>query len=151
MKHFFTFIILTFMVALTASAQANIDRAVEKIEKKKTTQYVAYSENRDPKTHKVSKASKVLVIDDSSARQLKDAFERDREKSVSFEMVQGRTMEIKFSESGKSSCYTLVQQRNGSWLLTVEIRNIVNVKRHRRTCDPSENSDIVSDDYYIVL
>ena len=80
------------MVALTASAQANIDRAVEKIEKKKTTQYVAYSENRDPKTHKVSKASKVLVIDDSSARQLKDAFERDREKSVSFEMVQGRTM-----------------------------------------------------------
>ena len=133
MKHFFLVILFAILSATAAFAQSNIENAIKKIEKRKTTQYVAYSENRNPETHKVFKASKVLVIDDESAGQFKSAFERDREKSSSLQMARGRMIEVTFVEGGKTSCYTLVQQRNGQWLLTVEIKHSDNSPRRRRT------------------
>lgn len=145
MKHFLLVIFLAAFSASAAFAQGNIENAIKKIEKRKTTQYVAYSENRNPETHKVFKASKVLVVDDESAQQFKSAFERDRDKSTSIQMARGRMIEVTFEDGGKRSCYTLVQQRNGQWLLTVEIKHSGNSPRRRRTAGeiPASESSIL--------
>lgn len=125
-------IIVMALTALCASAQSNINRAIAQIEKSKTTQYVAYSENRDPESHALLKSSKVLVINAANANKFIEAFNRDREKATSVQMTQNRVFEARFTDGKKRSCYTLIKQRDGSWLLTVEIKTVAE-RRGRRT------------------
>lgn len=120
MKHLILLVLLS-LSALSLAAQSNVEKAVARIEKAKSTSYVACSESRNPKTHKLVKVSKVMVINAKQAQEFKDAFNRDREKAVSMQMSMGRVYELRFEEKGKRSCYTLIQQRDGSWLLTVEM------------------------------
>lgn len=120
MRHIFLFILLS-LVSIGASAQSNIERAVAKIEKQKATEYVAYSEKRNPRSHKVVSASKVLVISAAQAKEFIAALDKDRQKATSYQMSKGRVYEVTFT-GDEYSCYTLILQRNGKWMLTVEQR-----------------------------
>ena len=154
MKHLLIAMILSLMSVSAALAQSNIDHAIEKIEKRKTTQYVAYSENRHPTSHKVYRASKVLVVDKKGADDFKGALERDRNKSTSLRVTNGRMIEVTFVSGNKTSCYTLVQQRNGSWLLTVDIKNLDNApgRRRRTLSDEVPAMQVSAEDYlYITI
>ncbi len=123
MKYIFVTLLLV-LTSVAAMAQVNIERQIAKIEKSSSTQYVAYSEERDPNSHKILRSSKVLVINSHQAQALKEAIHRDREKSVAFEMNSG-CYNIVFNNDDYQHCYTLYQQRDGTWLLTV----VMTVKR----------------------
>ncbi len=64
----------------------------------------------------------MLVISAADAKAVINAIERDREKAVSYERVGNAVYEVKFSSGKMRSSYTLLRQRNGSWMLTVECR-----------------------------
>lgn len=120
MKRFAILMIAALIGVVTVAAQANINKVVAKIEKDSDTDYVAYNEQRDPSTHKVIRSTKVLVINDKMAKMLRDAIERDREKAVSIEMSKNRYFALRFISGERVTNYTLYQQRNGKWLLSVE-------------------------------
>lgn len=136
-------IVITLIALLFAApliiAQSAIDNAIKALEKDKSTQYVVYSEKRNPTTSKIYKSSKVLVV--TSKQQLKrliDSFEKEREKTVSFEKQPGRVYVAKFSKNKERREYVLYRQADGSWLLTVEIVIPENARtaRTRRTSTP---------------
>lgn len=110
------------IAAFGAAAQAQIDNAISKIEKSNRVANAIYSENRDPDTHKLVKSSKMLVINGDDAAAVIRAIEREREKSVSYEQVGHGIYTVKFSTGKMRSTYTLLRQRNGTWMLTVEQR-----------------------------
>lgn len=120
MRQTLLFILLS-LITLGAAAQGNLERAVAKIEKQKSTEYVAYSEKRNPKTHKVVSASKVLVVSATQAKEVISAIDKDRQKATSYQMTKGRVYEVTFADDDYA-CYTLILQRNGKWLLTIEVR-----------------------------
>lgn len=110
------------LAAFGAAAQAQIDNTIAKIEKGNRVSNAIYSENRDPDTHKLVKSSKMLVINGDDAAAVIRAIEHEREKSVSYEQVGHGIYTVKFSTGKTRSTYTLLRQRNGTWMLTVEIR-----------------------------
>lgn len=106
---------------LSANAQKRVESAVKTAEKHNSTQYCAYSERRDPATRKVQRSSKVLVVTANDAKSIRKAMDNERDKAISVELVDGgRVYSLTFYKSNIYSVYTLVQQRNNTWLLTIE-------------------------------
>lgn len=132
-------LIATFLFAPSLSAQSSIDKAIDAVEKDKTTQYCIFSEKRNPTTQKVYKSSKVLVVkSQAQVDKLVKAFNHDRGQTVNYEMLPGRMYVASFQNKSEKREYILRRQADGSWLLTVEIVNADNAKRvsGRRVSDP---------------
>lgn len=134
-------LILLLSAAPALNAQQNINRAIAEAEKASSTNYVVYSEKRDPQTHKVYKSSKVLIVSKSEANRISKAFQKDREKSTSYELFDyGRGYQLTFTTRSDRTQYTLIRQKNDKWLLTVEQSPLPRNAR-RNTCTPSPTSD----------
>lgn len=115
------FALMILIGGLGANAQKRVANAVKTVEGHSTTQYCAYSERRDPVTHNVQRSSKVLVVTANDAKTIRKAMDNDRSKAVSVELVDGgRVYSLTFYKNNFYSVYTLVQQRNNTWLLTIE-------------------------------
>jgi len=127
-------LLATLLGAPAAAAQSSIDKAIAGVEKDKSSQYVVYSEKRNPATSKIYKSSKVMVVkSQTQLNRLIKAFGNDREKTVSYEMRPGRIYVAKFQKNNERREYVLVRQANGSWLLTVEIVIPDNAKKDTRS------------------
>ncbi len=116
----YTLLLLIFCTA-AAGAQKRVAGAVKTAEGHNTTQYCAYSERRDPATHKVVRSSKVLVVSAKDAAAIRKAMDADRNNAISCEMVNGGNVySLTFYKDKMRTVYTLLMQRNNTWLLTVE-------------------------------
>lgn len=120
-KRLIYIMLLLVVSGFSANAQKRVVNAVKSVEGHNTTQYCAYSERRDPATRKVQRSSKVLVVSAKDAKTIRKAMDDERDKAVSVELVDGgRVYSLTFYKNSMYSVYTLVQQRNNTWLLTVE-------------------------------
>lgn len=125
-------LVATILCAPALCAQSSIDKAIDSVEKDKTTQYCVFSEKRNPTTQKVYKSSKVLVIkSQTQLDKLLKAFNHDRSQTTNYEMRPGRLYVATFMKGAEKREYVLVRQSDGSWLLTVEIVNSENAKQIR--------------------
>ena len=116
----YTLLLLTLSTG-SLYAQKRVASAVKSAESHNTTQYCAYSERRDPTTHRLQRSSKVLVISPKDATTVRQAMDADRNKAAAVEIADaGRVYSVTFVKDNLYSVYTLVQQRNNTWLLTVE-------------------------------
>lgn len=111
--------------ALPAAAQQSIDKIIQRFEDgKHKVEYVAYTERRNPKTKKVYKSSKVIIIDDAKViAELVKAFKKENERAVNYEVARDKVFKIEFVNGSDVRCYTLVKQRPGKAVLTVETVN----------------------------
>lgn len=121
MKRILTIAIFILATTLGAMAQSRIDNTIRRVENHSSTQYCAYSERRDPANLKAIRSSRVMVISESDANDVRRAMDRERSRAVSVNMVNGgKVYSLWFLSGGYYKVYTIVRQNNGTWLLTVE-------------------------------
>lgn len=109
---------LTMMVAMSAAAQAKIDKLVSQLEKRQGVT-VTYTETRNPKTKKIVRQNIILNGDNSAdARQLWAAFEAERENSVKVVKTGNKSFIIKFQDKKGHSSYVLSVE-GSTWSLVL--------------------------------
>lgn len=108
-------------ISLSASAQARIDRVIERLEELDGVS-VTYTEKRNPKTKKIYKSSKVITFSDASmAKQLMEAMKQERENAIEISQVNKSINMLKFGDNDTYTRYTLMNDGK-SWTITVVLR-----------------------------
>lgn len=108
-------------ISLSASAQARIDRVIERLEELDGVS-VTYTEKRNPKTKKIYKSSKVITFSDASmAKQLMEAMKQERENAIEISQVNKSINMLKFGDNNTYTRYTLMKEGK-SWIITVVLR-----------------------------
>lgn len=108
-------------ISLSASAQARIDRVIERLEEMDGVS-VTYTEKRNPKTKKTYKSSKVITFSDASmAKQLMEAMKQERENAIEISQVNKSINMLKFGDNNTYTKYTLMKEGK-SWIITVVLR-----------------------------
>ena len=116
-SRFFAFA-LAMTVAMSAAAQAKIDKLVSQLEKRQGVT-VTYTETRNPKTKKIVRQNIILNGDNSAdARQLWAAFEAERENSVKVVKTGNKSFIIKFQDKKGHSSYVLSVE-GSTWSLVL--------------------------------
>lgn len=124
MKTIISTIILSLLSIFSLSSQSKIDAVVAKYENK--IQNITFSEKRNPKTKKVYKSTRFLVINDENiANELNKAINEERENAIEFNSVynNGTIMNIVFKENETKLEYSLITHKteNGNiWHLSIE-------------------------------
>lgn len=114
--------VLAAVSAFSSFAQARIDRLVKDLEKASDVE-VTYTERRDPKTKKLIKQS--IILSGNSKKQyeqLWNAFEQERDNSVSVTKTRNRSFVIKFQDKNTHSSYVL-SGSGTTWSLVVTKRD----------------------------
>ncbi len=125
------------------NAQSAITKVVDNIEKQNNVEYVTYTERRDPKTHKVYRASKVILIKNPvEQRRIIDAFNKDRKNASSYEMSRNRVYKIRFDGDKERQTYTLVIRGKDHAVLTIDIRT---EGSENWGCEPDADISTVND------
>lgn len=114
--------------SVAAFAQESIDRIVESLENDKNVQEVMYSEQRDPRTHKLVKSSRLIQFSNEKIlNKLIAAFKKEREKAISYQVSNSPTTSVyslRFDDGkGKTAKYDLYQESGNRWMLSVSIIN----------------------------
>lgn len=108
-------------ISLSATAQARIDRVIERLEEMDGVS-VTYTEKRNPKTKKTYKSSKVITFSDASmAKQLMEAMKQERENAIEISQVNKSINMLKFGDNDTYTKYTLMNDGK-SWTITVVLR-----------------------------
>lgn len=136
LRNIFIAICLTLLPTL-ASAQSSINKIVESLEDDKNVENVLYSEQRNLKTKKVVKSSRIIKFSsDKLAAKLISAFKKERENAISFKSVSqpsNTVYEMSFNDGeGNTSKYTLAQQE-GNWILSVSVLNSARTAKRTTT------------------
>lgn len=125
MKSLITTTIIALIGILNLSSQSKIDAVVAKYENK--IQNITFSEKRNPKTKKVYKSTRFLVItDENIAKELNKAINEERENAIEFNSVSNNSIiiNIVFLEDNAKLEYSLIQHTsspNGNiWHLSIE-------------------------------
>lgn len=124
MKSIIITLALSFISICNISAQSKIDAVVSKYENK--IQNITFSEKRNPKTKKVYKSTRFLVINDENiAKELTKAFNEERENAIEFNSVanDGQIIHIVFVEDNAKLEYSLISHKAGNgniWHLSIE-------------------------------
>lgn len=113
-------------VSAAGSAQSSINKVVEALEKNKNAQEIMYTEQRDPRTHKIIKSSRLIQFSNEKfLNKLVAAFKKDREKAVSYRSSVGpknSIYSIKFDDGkGNTAKYDLYQENGSRWMLSISI------------------------------
>ncbi len=141
-----TFFFILSCMPVAATAHNALDKTIKSIEQMPNIEYVAYNERRNPKTKKIYKSSKVIVIPSSQeylTRQLMTAFKSDSKDAVSFSVTNnGMIYSIEFVKGKEKRRYTLVRNDGrGNSLLTVEYTNSENAPDRPRSTGRADNED----------
>ncbi len=121
------------LVSATGFAQSSINKVVESLENDKNAQEIMYTEQRDPRTHKIIKSSRLIQISNEKIlNKLIAAFKKDREKAVSYTSSVNPNKSIysiRFEERrGYTAKYDLFQENGNRWMLSISIINRQNYK-----------------------
>lgn len=93
--------------SLPAAAQANLDRLAQKFESSPNAD-ISYVEKRNPSTKQLTNVNITIGLTDSQVKQVLEAIQKDRAKADSYTNVKGKVYQLKYSEGGYNSTYTLV-------------------------------------------
>lgn len=106
---------------LSLSAQKAINQEIAQLEKRTDVQ-VYYTEKRNPATKKIYRETKTIILSSPKyIKQLKAAFERERENSTEATRSKDGIMSLIFRSKDAKAEYNLVENQNGA-VLTVENR-----------------------------
>lgn len=113
-------------VSAAGFAQSSINKVVESLENDKNAQEIMYTEQRDPRTHKLIKSSRLIQLSNEKIlKKLITAFKKDREKAVSYKSSVGQKnsiYSIKFDDGkGNTAKYDLYQEKDSRWMLSISI------------------------------
>lgn len=98
---------VSILCALPAAAQANLDRLAQKFETDPNAE-VSYVEKRNPSTKQITSVNITIGLSDSQIKQVLEAIQKDRAKADSYTNIKGKVYQLKYSEGGYNSTYTLV-------------------------------------------
>lgn len=98
---------VSILCALPAAAQANLDRLAQKFETDPNAE-VSYVEKRNPSTKQITSVNITIGLTDSQIKQVLEAIQKDRAKADSYTNIKGKVYQLKYSEGGYNSTYTLV-------------------------------------------
>ena len=110
MIRFITATIITavaLMCSMPTAAQANLDRLAQKFESSPNAD-VSYVEKRNPSTKQITNVNITIGLTDTQIRQVIEAIQKDRAKADSYTNIKGKGYQLKYSEGGYNSTYTLV-------------------------------------------
>lgn len=98
---------VSMLCALPAAAQANLDRLAQKFETDPNAE-VSYVEKRNPSTKQITSVNITIGLTDSQIKQVLEAIQKDRTKADSYTNIKGKVYQLKYSEGGYNSTYSLV-------------------------------------------
>lgn len=132
------------LTALGAAAQQAVESAVKTLINSKSITNEIYSERRDPMTKNIVRSDRVFNFTDSKiAAKIIEAIRKERDKASSFQMNNrpgNAAYKIVFDkEKGKYAKYTLIQERESLWMLSI-IKVSGKSNKH--------DSSMVTDKYY---
>jgi len=127
------FIILAIisLAAPAASAQSQIDKIIQALEKSNSMREQVYSTRRNPSTGKIFKESRIMSVSVNDARKLVKAFVEASPKSVSYNSVNNEIYNIEFVKGSEKRAYSIVRDGR-AWVLFVEISNPANAPSKKR-------------------
>lgn len=106
---------------MPAIAQSSIDAAIHKIESSRTpTKDDVFSEKRNPKTKRVYKSSRLMVLSAADAQVLAKAITSSRTSASEFKCIGNEVFSIIFEKGTERKRYTLTRDGR-KWLLLVDI------------------------------
>ena len=96
--------------AVTASAQANINKLVSKLENSDSAD-LTYVEKRDPATHRIISAQFIFIIPSSEIKNIISTIANDRNESVSYERIGNKLYRAKFENGDETTNVVFVIDR----------------------------------------